>query len=329
MKINLPYFVEVGKQGKKFYINLNIYRNAHHHTLNTAKVTFKEAIQDQLSLLPQLHRIKLHYRVFAPSRRLIDTNNVASIADKFFCDALVEAGKIEDDNYTFLVYTGMEFGGIDKENPRVEVTIEETAPMKLIFAEDEIRQALHQYVSRIMAVNVAIPEVKLEALADGTFHASLEMPMPTPSTKPTITRTLEPNVASTREAVAEALKEAKEEAKPSLLTKPATRSASIMPPKPRTPAPEAETVAQDPEAVAAEPAPVQQNISTGEERVDPTEQEAQPEADATTTEATVDVPAEAEPETPQEAPVQTNLGGAVDAAPKPTSIFNFKKSPNT
>ena len=343
MLITLPYFVPVGKKEKNFYVNLNIYRNAHHFTLNSAKIAFKEAIQNQLDKLPFLNKIKLHYRVFAPSNRKIDTMNVGSIADKFFCDALVEAGKLTDDNYDYLLYNGFEFGGIDKENPRVEVTIEETAPMKIIFAEEEIRQALHQYVSRIMAVNVAIPEVKLEALADGTFHASIEMPMPTPSTKPVVMRSLEPNIAnatapavgSTRAAVAEALQEAKAEepkteakpkSTPTLLTPPKAAVASIIPPK-RAEAPkaepEAETVTQDSEAVADEPAPVTQNISTGEERVDPaenpTEEASQQEDTVATTEATAD------------APVQTNLGGDVNkAAPKSAidSIFGFKKSPN-
>lgn len=345
MLVTLPYFVPVGKKEKNFYVNLNIYRNAHHFTLNSAKVTFKETIQDQLDLLPFLNKIKLHYRVFAPSKRKIDTMNVGSIADKFFCDALVEAGKLTDDNYDYILYNGFEFGGIDKENPRVEVTIEETAPMKIIFGAEEIQQALHQYVSRIMAVNVAIPEIQLEALADGSFHAMLEMPMPTPSTKPMVSRMLEPKVdqsaisGSTRAAVSEALEQAKDEepkaeAKPTLLTKPVARSGSIMPPKKREEAkaePEAETVTQDAEAVSEEPAPVTQNedeakanISTGEERVNPTEEVSQTEATAPTTEATVDAPAE------QEQTVQTGIGGKVEEpAPKPaTSIFNFKKSPN-
>ena len=341
MLVILPYFVPVGKKEKNFYVNLNIYRNAHHFTLNSAKIAFKEAIQDQVNKLPFLHKIKLHYRVFAPSNRKIDTMNVGSIADKFFCDALVEAGKLTDDNYDYLLYNGFEFGGIDKENPRVEVTIEETAPMKIIFGADEIQQALHQYVSRIMAVNVAIPEIQLEALEDGSFHAMLEMPMPTPSNKPTIMRTLEPNtgVASTgsasRAAVTEALEEAKAdapktEAKPTLLTQPKPAVKSIIPPKRSVqPEPEAETVAQDPEAVSDEVAPVAANISTGEERVNPTEEASQQEDTVATTEATAAAPVN---QTKAEAPVQTNLGGDVAAAPVAKvamdSIFGFKKSPN-
>ena len=61
--------------------------------------------------------------MFLKSKRKLDTNNVLSIVDKYFCDVLTESGFWEDDNYNILVETIFKFGGIDKENPRAEVQI--------------------------------------------------------------------------------------------------------------------------------------------------------------------------------------------------------------
>lgn len=131
--LNLPLKLFLGYKRKKkedgtkvsnhFYINLNEYRNADFHTLNKAKILFKEIIQDQLVKLPSFHWVTLEYFLFPGSHREMDTNNICSIADKFFSDALVEAGKLADDNYHFLKKSTFEFAEVDKNNPRVEVHI--------------------------------------------------------------------------------------------------------------------------------------------------------------------------------------------------------------
>ena len=342
MLISLPYFVLTGKKDKRFYVNLNIYRNAHHFTLNSAKVTFKEIIQDQIDRLPMLNRIKLHYRVFTPTNRKIDTMNVGSIADKFFCDALVESGKILDDDYNFVVYNGFEFGGIDKENPRVEVLIEETSPMKMIFGTSEIVAALQMYANQVMKHPITDPEILLESI-DGGFQASLNIAMPSPSVlaqsalKAPVTPRTDQSTTNSRAAITEALKatakqeEPKaDEPKPTLLKgpeAPADKSAtrSLMKPK-----------------AAAQPEPeTQAAISTDEERVDPDQaEEAAATEDPTetvttpagSTEATVDAFAgvtteatEATHKQEEAAPVTSGIGGAVKEPNQAVkSIFSFK-----
>lgn len=150
MIITLPYKIPLGK--KNFYINLNQYRNAHFYQLNSAKIKFKELIYDQLVKLPDLNVIELCYTVFIPQNREVDTNNIASVADKFFCDALVESGKLTDDNYKYLINTNFRFGGVDKVNPRIEVEIKETQPMRrsvtLILEEQDVLQAVDDYLHK-------------------------------------------------------------------------------------------------------------------------------------------------------------------------------------
>lgn len=127
--LKLPLSVPVSKN-KKFILNINNYRNAHHHTLNKAKVEYKHLMTEQIEKLPRLYRILIRYYMYPGSSRRIDTANVCSIHDKFLSDAIVEAGKLEDDNYLFIPGTSYEIGSIDKDNPRVEAVITPLPPLK-------------------------------------------------------------------------------------------------------------------------------------------------------------------------------------------------------
>lgn len=163
--ITLPLFIETGiKKKRKFYLNLNIYRNAHHHILNNAKIAFKAMVINQINKLPVMGRITMTFKVFPGSKRLLDIPNICSVVDKFFTDALVEAGKIEDDNYTVVPRIIYEYGEIDKENPRVEVTITpledclslttetKEEPMKITIDQTEIHEAITDYVGKMFTL---------------------------------------------------------------------------------------------------------------------------------------------------------------------------------
>ena len=122
-KINCPLWVQVSKN-KRFMLNLNQYRNAHHFTLNNAKREFENDVMLQvLQIKKQLSRFKLVYTLYKNDKRKCDTNNICTIVDKFFCDVLIKEGRIKDDNYNYLTETTFKWGGIDPENPRVEVQI--------------------------------------------------------------------------------------------------------------------------------------------------------------------------------------------------------------
>jgi hypothetical protein len=71
-----------------------------------------------------MSQFNLIYTLFTVSKRLCDTANICCIVDKFFSDSLVHAKKIEDDNFTVVLSSLYRYGGHDKSNPRVEVTIE-------------------------------------------------------------------------------------------------------------------------------------------------------------------------------------------------------------
>ena len=110
---------------KQFILNLNHYRNAHYRTLNTVKIRYKEVMAHKIMTLPTFERVELEF-VFYPGKKYrYDTSNVCSIHEKFFCDALVELGKLPDDSYKYVTQSTYRFGDFDKENPRVEIIINE------------------------------------------------------------------------------------------------------------------------------------------------------------------------------------------------------------
>lgn len=121
-----PTSVMVTKK-KKFYLNLNQYRNAHHHTLDKAKKEFAEIVMPRLVDLPTLARIRISYWLFAGTAQKCDVANVCSIVDKFFSDCLTAAGKIPDDNYDHVPVVAYGWGGVERGNPRVEAVIERLA----------------------------------------------------------------------------------------------------------------------------------------------------------------------------------------------------------
>mgnify|MGYP003557456731 CR=1 FL=1 len=121
MEIDLPIGIKIGR--KNYALNLNIYRNAHYQTLNKMKVEFSKVIEPELMKLPSFKSINLTYTLYPKTKRLCDIANVCSIVDKFFCDALVNIGKLPDDNYEYLKNITYTFGSIDKDNPRVTVKI--------------------------------------------------------------------------------------------------------------------------------------------------------------------------------------------------------------
>ena len=112
---------------KSFTLNLNQYRNAHHHLLDDAKKDFAEIMKPRLKGLPSLAHIRISYILCPRTAQLCDVSNICSVVDKFFSDCLTNEGKIPDDNYNHVIMVAYGFGGIDKHDPRVDIVIESVA----------------------------------------------------------------------------------------------------------------------------------------------------------------------------------------------------------
>ena len=127
MIVSCPLFVDLPRvrvKDKRIYLNLNVYRNLHPQLNNQAKVAFNKVMKKQILALPELPSLVIIRYVFYPgTKRIADTMNVCSIVDKFFCDALTHFKVIPDDDYRYVLGAGGIFGGIDRENPRVDAHI--------------------------------------------------------------------------------------------------------------------------------------------------------------------------------------------------------------
>lgn len=120
---NSPLSIPITSR-KKFILNLNNYRNLHYRLLNKAKILYKDIMKEQiLSKGKKYDKIFIMYTIYQPSKRKFDIGNIASIHQKFFEDALVELGALEDDRYNFIPMCMFCYGGVDTVNPRVDIQI--------------------------------------------------------------------------------------------------------------------------------------------------------------------------------------------------------------
>lgn len=118
--------LKVAQSSKKdFILNLNNYRNAHYQSLSKTKINYKNDMMPQIKKLPNFTKIKITYVLYPKTKRLCDVPNVCAVHDKYFQDALVEGGKIQDDNYLFVPEVTYAFGKVEPDNPRVEIHISE------------------------------------------------------------------------------------------------------------------------------------------------------------------------------------------------------------
>jgi len=126
IKFITPYALvlprKTGKD-KKISINLNTYRNLHFQVNNQCKKMYKELMRGQLENRIIDTPVEVTYQVFKPSKRSLDKMNVVSIASKYFLDAVTEYGCWDDDNDDNVKTETILPTELDRDNPRIEITI--------------------------------------------------------------------------------------------------------------------------------------------------------------------------------------------------------------
>lgn len=112
------------KGSKNPALNVNWYRNVFYRDNNIAKAKFKKHIQYQLDKFDPIDgKVKIKYVYYAARNNNPDLDNFVGTVKKYFQDALVESGLLPDDNINYIIGNSEDYGGIDKENPRVEAFI--------------------------------------------------------------------------------------------------------------------------------------------------------------------------------------------------------------
>lgn len=113
----------VGK--KRHYLNLNKFRNNHFQLNNKMKIMYRDIVISKLlqHKNKQYKKIALEFTYYKPTKAKRDRANILCIIEKYFCDAIVSIGMIPDDNDDHIKSSFYKSGGLDRENPRVEIKI--------------------------------------------------------------------------------------------------------------------------------------------------------------------------------------------------------------
>lgn len=111
------------KKDRKIHINLNTYRNIQYIVENQAKKKFKDIMKPQLDGIEITTPVEVTYQLFKGSRHKSDKMNFVSICSKYLMDAITEFGCWDDDNDDVIKTETILPSSIDKDNPRIEVTI--------------------------------------------------------------------------------------------------------------------------------------------------------------------------------------------------------------
>lgn len=126
-----PIYLELPRKksaNKKIALNMNSYRNMHYHISNQCKAHYKEIMREQIQAITRLTwPVKIKYNYYLKIKS--DVSNIHAVVDKYFCDALVELGRLPDDNINYIVGASYMFAGYDRKNPRCEIEILENYQM--------------------------------------------------------------------------------------------------------------------------------------------------------------------------------------------------------
>ena len=114
------------KKDKTIPLSLNWYRNSHYIISNQVKVAFKEHMRQQILQLPMFGKISIHFDYYSKTKQRSDLGNWVSVCEKFFLDALVELGKLEDDSMHYVTNTSAMYCGCDpSKQGKIIITIRE------------------------------------------------------------------------------------------------------------------------------------------------------------------------------------------------------------
>lgn len=126
LKIITPFRQKVPMKrvpDKLYPINMNNYRNWHPMVENKVKDQFTKDLADQLEGIEIEYPVEVTYQVFKPTKKRLDKMNVVSITSKYALDAISFYGCWPDDNDEVVKDEHIKPTELDRDNPRVEITI--------------------------------------------------------------------------------------------------------------------------------------------------------------------------------------------------------------
>jgi Holliday junction resolvase RusA-like endonuclease len=112
-------------KGKWLPFSGSWYRNAHFHESNKQKKHYTVLAEKQLKTVPPVTGGVVHslFVLYKPNKRRLDLDNYTTVHKKFYHDALVTHKILKDDDVHTIPFQLSVYGGIDKENPRVDIYV--------------------------------------------------------------------------------------------------------------------------------------------------------------------------------------------------------------
>ena len=127
IKLSLPVYYTYHyktKPSKTFLVNMNWYRNAHHHEQNEVKHHYNTLVRNAIyGTSIRMSRYKVSY-IYHFKSKVSDLSNICSMMSKFLNDSLQELGIVQNDNVQFLLEEHSYVGDYDKHFPRCDILIE-------------------------------------------------------------------------------------------------------------------------------------------------------------------------------------------------------------
>jgi len=124
VKASFPLWVKTTKK-KTVPVSVTWYRNAHFQELNKVKKMYAEELAERQlkNYSPMVTPVFVLFILFVRDKSRLDLDNYTGTHKKFFMDSLVTHKIIVDDTVFEAPLSIEVFGGIDKNNPRVDVYV--------------------------------------------------------------------------------------------------------------------------------------------------------------------------------------------------------------
>ena len=124
LTITLPiYWTRGVRKPKTSLMGMNWYRNAHFQEQNKFKQEFGELVLNQIKgNLIKFDKFETDIKVFYKSK-VCDPSNIVPLTEKVILDTLQSAGILKQDNVQHHIRGTWSVAGLDKDNPRCEITI--------------------------------------------------------------------------------------------------------------------------------------------------------------------------------------------------------------
>jgi len=103
------------RKGKSVKLSMNIFKKMHWGSQAKCKKDYADIVEGFVDSLPVFTSLKPNYTMYFEGNRGKDLDNYWYPVHKFLMDALVDRGKIEDDNYNFVRGFNVDFGEAGKD----------------------------------------------------------------------------------------------------------------------------------------------------------------------------------------------------------------------